>query len=126
MTRDWIATASRTFGMVRSRSARPRQRRSSLRLENLEHRLSLSSFSVGGGSDVDLNLEILRPGYTAINRNVAIVGTYVCVEMLPGKHHGVELVSSKHIGVELVSGEHHGAEFVSGRHIGTNSGAGRK
>jgi hypothetical protein len=86
----------------------------------------LSSFSAGGRTDVDLNLEILRPGYLAINRDVAIVGKYVCVEMVPGKHNGAESVSSKHIGVEMVSGEPHGAEFVSGRHIGTNSGAGRK
>src|SRR5271166_3658154 len=101
MTPNWIAAASRTFGMVRSRSAGSRLHRSSPCLENLEHRLSLSSFSAGGGSDVDLNLEVLRPGCTAIKRNVAIVGKYVCVEMVSAKHNGAELVSGKHIGVEM-------------------------
>jgi hypothetical protein len=42
MTRNLIAMASRTLSMVRSSSSGPRRQRTSLRLENLEGRLSLS------------------------------------------------------------------------------------
>jgi len=61
MTRNWIATASRTLRMLRSGSARPRRHRTSPCLENLEHRLSLSSFSAGGALGPDLNPQPLPP-----------------------------------------------------------------
>jgi hypothetical protein len=53
MTRNWIAVASRLLGLVRSGSTGRRQCRAP-RLENLEHRLSLSSVSTGGGAGPDI------------------------------------------------------------------------
>ncbi len=47
MARNWIATASRALGIVRADSARQRRQGTSLVLENLEYRLSLSSYSAG-------------------------------------------------------------------------------
>ena len=75
MTRNWIATASRTLGMVRSGSARPRRRRTRPCLENLEYRLSLSSYSAG---PMDLNPQPLPPGFMAVlNPRPAIIATHV-------------------------------------------------
>jgi hypothetical protein len=61
MTRNWIATVSRTLRMDRSGSARGRRCRTSLCIENLEHRLSLSSYSAGGLVGPDLNPQPLPP-----------------------------------------------------------------
>jgi len=63
MTRNWIATASRTLWMVRSASACPRRHRASPCLEDLEYRLSLSSVSAG---PMDLNPQPLPPGYAHV------------------------------------------------------------
>jgi hypothetical protein len=55
MTRDWIELASRTLRTVEHRRIRPRRcRGSDIRLENLEARLALSSYSVGA-FHADLN-----------------------------------------------------------------------
>jgi len=61
MTRNWIDTASRTLRMIRSGSARSRRHRTSPCLENLEQRLSLSSFSAGRVVGPDLNPQPLPP-----------------------------------------------------------------
>jgi hypothetical protein len=104
MTRNLIATASRTLSMVRSSSARPRRQRTSLRLENLESRLSLSGFAapaiVGqhigsamvsirqGPVEVrpaDLNPQPLPPGYAV---DPMIVGNHIGMSMIQGNHIG--------------------------------------
>jgi hypothetical protein len=61
MTRNWIATASRTLRMIGSGPARACRRRTSPCLENLETRLSLSSFAAGGVVGTDLNPQPLPP-----------------------------------------------------------------
>ncbi len=61
MTRNWIAAASRRLRMVGSGSARVRRHHTALSLENLEHRLSLSSYSAGAVVGVQLNPQPLPP-----------------------------------------------------------------
>jgi hypothetical protein len=61
MTRSWIAMASRTLRMARTESARSRRQRTSPSLENLEHRLSLSSYSAGMVLGTQLNPQPLPP-----------------------------------------------------------------
>ena len=83
MTRNLIAMASRALSMVRSSSARPRRQRTSLRLENLENRLSLSGIQgnhIGTAvvlskhdpvevQPADLNPQPLPPGVMTIQGN---------------------------------------------------------
>jgi hypothetical protein len=57
MTRNLIAMASRTLSMVRSSSNGPRRQRTSLRLENLEGRLSLSGIQ---GNHIGVATVVLR------------------------------------------------------------------
>jgi hypothetical protein len=66
MTRNWIATAYHTLRMGRSESTRPCRHRTSPCLENLEHRLSLSSYSAGGVVGPDLNPQPLPPRQSPI------------------------------------------------------------
>jgi hypothetical protein len=61
MTRNLIATISRTLWMDCTGSARGRRFRTSPCFENLEHRLALSSYSVGGSVGPDLNPQPLPP-----------------------------------------------------------------
>jgi hypothetical protein len=62
MTRNWIELASRTLRIVEHRRVRPRQRRGwGIRLESLEARLALSSYSAGS-LHADLNPQPLPPG----------------------------------------------------------------
>ena len=89
MTRNLIAMASRTLSMVRSSSAGPRRQRTSLRLENLEGRLSLSGIQgnhigtamvsrLQGPVEVqpaDLNPQPLPPGYAHVDP--MIVGQHI-------------------------------------------------
>ncbi len=69
MTRNLIATASRTLLKLRSGSARPRRFRANPCVENLEYRLSLSSVSASPAALIkhapvpaDLNPQPLPPG----------------------------------------------------------------
>ncbi len=69
MTRNLIATASRTLLMLGSGSARPRRFRANPCVENLEYRISLSSVSAGPAPLIkhapvpaDLNPQPLPPG----------------------------------------------------------------
>jgi hypothetical protein len=65
--------------MVRSGSARPRRRRASPGLENLEHRLSLSSYRAG---PPDLNPQPLPPGVVPERTmQPAIVGNHIGTSM---------------------------------------------
>ncbi len=82
MTRNWIATASRSLFSARSASVGPRRSRTSPCLENLEYRLSLSS--VSGGGVVSL----------AIQGNH--IGTPAAVELR--KHDPVDAIQGNHIG----------------------------
>jgi hypothetical protein len=70
MTRNWIAMASRTLRMVRPGSAHRVRHCMSPRLENLEHRLSLSTFSASGvvHSFRPLNPQPLPPIVTELRR----------------------------------------------------------
>jgi hypothetical protein len=68
MTRDWITAASRRLRMVRSGSARTRRHHKALSLENLEHRLSLSSYSAGAVVGADLNPQPLPPNKAPMMR----------------------------------------------------------
>jgi hypothetical protein len=62
MSRYWIELAARTLRIVEHRIVRPRQRRGlGIRLENLEARLALSSYSAGS-FHADLNPQPLPPG----------------------------------------------------------------
>jgi hypothetical protein len=72
MTRNWIAMASRTLRMARTESARPRRHRTSPCLENLEHRLSLSSYSAGAVLGAHLNPQPLPPEKFAAHLGGAI------------------------------------------------------
>jgi hypothetical protein len=65
MTRNWIATVSRNLSIGRSSTARPSRRRTSICLENLEQRLSLSSFG-SKMAPLDLNPQPLPPGYAHV------------------------------------------------------------
>jgi hypothetical protein len=60
MTRNWITSASLIVRMVQPGSVRRQRRSASLRVENLEHRLSLSTFA-GGAVVADLNPQPLPP-----------------------------------------------------------------
>jgi hypothetical protein len=114
MTRNWIATASRTLSMVRSSSAGPRRQRSGLRLENLESRLSLSGFAapaivgqhIGTGvasikqgpvevRPADLNPQPLPPGYAV---DPEVVGSHIGSNMVQGAHIGSPMIVGQHIG----------------------------
>ena len=64
MTREWFA-GSRVMGMARSASARPRTRRATVGLEELEYRLSLSAYSAGAVLTPALNPQPLPPGRLA-------------------------------------------------------------
>jgi hypothetical protein len=114
MTRNWIATASRTLGMVRSSSVRPRRRRANPRLENLEARLSLSNFGVGRVVSLDLNPQPLPPGYMDVKRNVEIVGQHIGVPMIQGQHIGTAMIQGNHIGTNMVQRKHVGMEIKHG------------
>lgn len=61
MTRRWIASVSRTLKMDRPGSARARRHGAAPCLEDLEYRLSLSSYSAGGFVGPDLNPQPLPP-----------------------------------------------------------------
>jgi hypothetical protein len=119
MTRNWIATASRAFGIVRLGSVHPRRRRANPGLENLEQRLSLSNWGVGQGVRLELNPLPLPPGYMAIKSNVEIVGNHIGYEMIQGNHIGYEMIQGNHIGYEMIQGNHIGTNVVQGQHIGT-------
>jgi hypothetical protein len=101
MTRNWIATASRTLGTVRSGSASPHRRSMCLCLESLEHRLALSSYSVGGVAAPDLNPQLLPPGRWRIV-SPQIVGNHTGTSMVQGAHIGTSMVQGNHIGFEMV------------------------
>ena len=58
MLRQWIATACRTRRLARPRSEHSCRCAARPRLENLEHRLAMSSCSAGG--IVDLNLIVVN------------------------------------------------------------------
>jgi hypothetical protein len=61
MTRNWVTTMSQTSRITRSGSSTARRRRTGLCIENLEHRLSLSSYSAGGVVGPALNPQPLPP-----------------------------------------------------------------
>jgi hypothetical protein len=62
MTRNWIATAARALRMVCAVSARRSRRRAYLGLENLEHRIALSTYSASGLVSPGLNSQPISPG----------------------------------------------------------------
>jgi hypothetical protein len=66
MTRNWFVVASSAPRTVRTRSNRPRQNCTTVSLEALEHRLSLSAYSGGVVSPADLNPQPLPPGYAHV------------------------------------------------------------
>jgi hypothetical protein len=61
MTRNWITTVSQALRITRSGSSTARRHRTGLCIENLEHRLSLSSCSAGGVVGPALNPQPLPP-----------------------------------------------------------------
>jgi hypothetical protein len=66
MTWNWIATVSRTLQMDRTGSTVARRRSRTPRLENLEHRLSLSSVTAGGGAGPDIIFVVGAPRVAAL------------------------------------------------------------
>ncbi len=97
MSRNWIATASRTLLSARSASAnRPRRACTSPRLENLEGRLSLSSVSVGKVAQWDLNPQPLPPGIMM----PMIVGNHIGTSALIKQAPVVDAIQGNHIGYQ--------------------------
>ena len=72
MTSNSIDLASRILRIVKDRRALPRQRRGlDIRLENLEARLALSSYSAGS-FHVDLNPQPLPPGVRTVELDTVL------------------------------------------------------
>ena len=88
MTRNRIAAASRNLLSLGSGKVRRRSSRANLCVENLEHRLALSSASVS-----------FAP---------AIVGQHIGVAAIQGNHIGVAAIQGNHIGVAAIQGNHIG------------------
>ena len=82
MTRNWITTVSQTLRITRSGSSTARRRRTGLCIENLEHRLSLSSYSAGGVVGPALNPQPLPPRVPVENLNPQPLPPHVPVENL--------------------------------------------
>ncbi len=75
MTRNWIAAVTRDLSISRSSTARPSRRSMNIRLENLEQRLSLSSFG-SKMAPLDLNPQPLPRGVVHV-QPLGIVGQHI-------------------------------------------------
>lgn len=99
MTRNLIKAASRTHLVLGSVARHRSDSRATLCVENLEHRLALSSASVG-----------FAP---------AIVGNHIGTPAIVGNHIGTAAIQGNHIGTAAIQGNHIGTAAIQGNHIGT-------
>jgi hypothetical protein len=121
MMQKWMVTATRTLKKAQLGRDRTR-RRTSLSLENLEHRLALSSFKAV--VPADLNPQRQPPGIVVpMGHGPGGAHTMVALNpqpMIVGNHIGTAMVQGAHIGTAMVQGAHIGTAMIQGNHIGTN------
>ena len=96
MTRNLMTLASRTMSMFGSSTARPRRLASSVCLENLEGRLSLSAFgattSASGLAQADL---------VSLRKHVP-ADVSVTPSAIQGNHIGMNAIQGNHIGTPAI------------------------